>query len=460
MFFLLVVARSPSQCFTSTSAGYANSVGLKPDGSIWGWGSGVNGTLNNTTDFDEYSPVLLSNLNSWQFIKNYYFNTFAIKTDGTLWSCGYNLFGLLGVGSTSNIVESLTQVGTASNWKYVVSSGSQSIGMKTDNSLWGWGQNDFYQVGNGSCCGNVLSPVLVSSATDWKSIAVSRARSSFAIKTNGTIWGWGQNISGLLGISTITVRQAPTQLNSDTDWRDMSVGFFHILVLKTNNTLWSWGENANGERGFDPANVYDPSVRTQMPGSNWSKVAAGIRFSLGIKTDGTLWAWGKNDVGQLGDGTTMDRFVPVQIGTDTNWNTISAGWQHVVATKTDGSLWTWGTNDVGQLGNGTTSAVALPTIIPIAGCTLANASFNLELNALVLSPNPAANEFTVRYKGLDVVNKVVVYDLSGRLVYESNAVASSAFSATIGISELQSGSYLVVLKNNEKTIVSKQLVKE
>jgi alpha-tubulin suppressor-like RCC1 family protein len=456
---LLTVEIVSSQCFTSVSGGYVNTVGLKHNGTIWGWGFGDWGQLNNGTGIDEYSPVLISNTTDWQFVKNYYYNTFAIKNNGTLWACGYNLYGELGIGSSSNSPNLLTQVGTTSNWKVVVSSRSQTIAMKTDNTLWGWGQNDFYQVGNGSCCGNVLSPVLVSSSTDWRTIAVSSIRSSFALKTNGTLWGWGHNINNLLGESTISVRQTPAQLNADTDWSAISVGD-HILALKNNNTLWAWGSSENGEAGHNPANSYDPSLPNQIPGTNWNKIATGFRFSLAIKTDGTLWAWGKNDAGQLADGTTTDRYIPVQVGSDTNWNTVSAGRNHVVATKSDGSLWTWGDNEVGQLGNGTTVANTTPTLLPIDGCVLSNETFTPAQPVLTVSPNPAQNEFQIAYKGVSVVNSIVIYDLSGRVVYTTNPMASSTFSAILNISELQSGSYVVVLKNGEKKVVSKQLIKE
>jgi len=448
-----------SQCFTKITAGYANTVGVKTDGTIWGCGSGINGQLNNTTNFDEYNLISLSNLNNWQFIKNFYTNTFAIKTDGTLWACGFSLYGELGLGTTTTGSDVLVQVGTATNWKEVVSGRSQTIAIKNDNTLWGWGQNDAYQVGNGSCCSNILSPVLVSSATDWKMIGVSDARSSFALKTNGTLWGWGLNISGLLGDSSVSTYQVPTLLNTSTNWKEISIGQYHALALKTDNTLWSWGGNGNGE-GAHPTGInYIPQNPYQIPGS-WSKVVAAVGYSIGIKTDGTLWGWGKNDVGQLGIGITADVYVPIQIGTDTNWASVSAGYQHVVAIKTNGAVVTWGGNDYGQLGNGTTTAVTTPTILPVAGCALSNSEFSVEINNLTLSPNPVSNELTLHYKGVENINTICIYDLLGKNVYQSKPATSNNLTTIFSVSELQSGSYLVVLKNNEKTVVSKQLVKE
>ena len=450
-----------SQCFTKASAGYNHIAGKKTDGTLWVWGWGNWGQLGNTTGFDEYNPIILSNLTSWKTIKANSYNTFCIKNDGTLWGTGGNRFGALGIGNdTVQGYFELIQIGLATNWKDVVSSQSQTIAMKTDNTLWGWGQNDYYQVGNNMCCANVLYPVQISTATDWKMIAVSNVSSSFALKNNGTLWGWGDNIADLIGQSNISVLHVPTQINPDTDWKDISVGEYHILALKNNGTLWAWGGSANGEAGHNPANDYNPSAPNQLPGSNWSKITAGFRFSLGIKTDGTLWAWGKNDVGQLGDGTTTDTYIPVQIGTDTNWDTVSAGYQHVVALKTTGALYTWGGNDFGQLGNGNITAVPTPTNVVITGCTLANETFNSSSNHFNISPNPAQNELNLNYKGTDVINTIVIYDTNGKEVFTTQPVATPTLMATFSIAELQSGSYIVVLKNKDKTVVSNQLVKE
>ena len=450
-----------SQCFSKAGAGYGNTYGIKSDGSIWGWGFGNWGQLNNATDFDEYSPILLSNQNNWQLVKNCYVNTFAIKNDGTLWACGYNLYGELGIGSNFPNSDTFVQVGNASNWKDVISSQSQTIALKTDNTLWGWGQNDFYQVGNNNCCANVLSPVQISTDTDWKSITVSQDRTSFALKNNGTLWGWGANGGHMLGDSSVSVYQVPTQISTDTNWSNIASGENHILALKTNGTLWAWGDSGSGEAGHDGlTNPYLPSFPNQIPGT-WSKITAGIRFSLGIKTDGTLWAWGKNDVGQLGTGTTTNTYIPVQVGTDSDWVSVSAGSEHVVALKSNGALYTWGGNYYGELGNGTTTGVSTPTNVPIAGCMLANESFAASSSTrFIISPNPAQNELNLTYKGTEVINTISIYDISGKEVFSTQPAATTILMATFSLAALQSGNYVVALKNNGKTIVSKQLVKE
>lgn len=272
-------------------------------------------------------------------------------------------------------------------------------------------------------------------------IAVSNVRSSFALKNNGTLWGWGANSSGLLGESTTTVIQTPTQINPDTDWKTISVGEFHILAIKNNNTLWAWGGWGNGETGHNPANAHDPSAPNQILGTNWSKIAAGYRFSLGIKTDGTLWAWGKNDVGQLGDGTTTDKYLPVQIGTDTNWESVSAGYQHVVALKTNGAVVTWGNNDFGQLGNGNTTSTITPAAITIIGCVLNNEGFNRENDGVVLAPNPTTGK--VFLDGVGLYQSVGVYNYLGQEVVKLFVLQDDKM--MVDLSDLPNGVYMVKL---------------
>lgn len=455
--FFLFTMVAFGQCFTSLSAGYGHNSGKKPNGTIWVWGWGGWGQQGNTTGNNEYLPIQLTGASNWQSIKSSQFNTFGIKTNGTLWGCGGNVYGGMGIGSTASQISVMTQIGTATNWREIVGGDYFTLALKTDNSLWGWGQNDGYQMGNNICCADQLTPIQIGTATDWKTIGASYNRSGFAIKNNGTLWCWGTNIAFLLGDGAVSVRTTPTQHNPATDWDKMSVGAGHILVLKTNATLWAWG-GVNGETGQDPSTAFNSSIPFQIAGS-WKSVAAGFRFSMGIKTDGTLWAWGKNDVGQLGDGGTTDRYVPVQIGTATNWDSVSNGWQHTVALRTDGSLWSWGQNTVGQLGNGTTTTVATPTNVPVAGCTLGVAEFTVQ-NSMQISPNPVSNDVTINYKGIETIDTIVLYDLAGREVYRIEALGNSAFSSSFSIAWLQSGTYVVVLKGKGKNVVSSKVVKE
>ena len=236
---LFVTINLNAQCFNKISAGAIHSSAIKTNGTVWVWGWG-GGQLGNSNDFDAYSPIALATGTTWQTVRSNVNNTFAIKQDGTLWGCGGNLYGGMGIGSTVTHISVPTQIGTASNWKEVAPGDSYSLALKTDNTIWGWGQNDNYQMGNSTCCANQLTPIQIGNATDWKSIGASNARCSFAIKNNGTLWGWGSNSSYMLGIDPNS-RMTPTQHDTDTDWDKMSLGPNHIMAIKTNGTLWTWG---------------------------------------------------------------------------------------------------------------------------------------------------------------------------------------------------------------------------
>jgi alpha-tubulin suppressor-like RCC1 family protein len=155
----------------------------------------------------------------------------------------------------------------------------------------------------------------------------------------------------------------------------------HTLGIKSDGTLWSWGKNSNGELG--DGTYTNKNIPTKMGTDNdWKMVAAGTYHSLAIKTDGTLWAWGKNDYSQLGDGTTNSRNTPVQIGTATNWKSIQAGEYHSLALKSDGTLWAWGDNYYNQLGDGTSTTKSTPTQIGTAAnwqSIAAGVTFNLAI---------------------------------------------------------------------------------
>lgn len=200
--------------------------------------------------------------------------------------------------------------------------------------------------------GNVIlrsSPVQVGALTNWYQVSAGQSHGS-SVKTDGTLWAWGSNRFGKLGDGTAVYRSSPVQIGALTDWREVSAGSYHTISVKTDGTLWGWGRNIVGQAGLGPAITYRSSPVQVGVLTNWYQISTGTDSSFSIKTDGTLWAFGNNNGGLLGDNTVTNRTIPVQIGLLTNWRQISSGGDCTSSIKTDGTLWTWGTNGSGQLG--------------------------------------------------------------------------------------------------------------
>lgn len=282
-----------------------------------------------------------------------------------LFSWGYNGDGQLGSGTTTDR-SSPVQVGALKDWSLI--RGSQkttSHAIKTDGTLWGWGSNTYGQIGDGTTT-NRSSPVQIGSLTNWASVSGGRSH-TLAVKTDGTLWAWGAATSGQLGNGdAVTSYSSPIQIGSLTTWSKVSAGASgSSLAIKTDGTLWAWGYNQNGELGRSNTTNYSSPVQVGAL-TNWSKVYASETFTHAIKTDGTLWAWGQGANGQLGLGNTSYYSSPVQVGALTNWRSVSkdtTGGAGVLAVKTDNTAWAWGSNPYGGLGLGDTTTYSSPVQI-------------------------------------------------------------------------------------------------
>jgi YD repeat-containing protein len=342
------------------------------DGTLWTWGYNTYGGLGDNTTSNKSSPgTTAGGGTNWKQVSCGYQHTAAIKTDGTLWTWGYNGYGALGDGTTTSRSSPGTTAGGGTNWKQVAGGSYHTAAIKTDGTLWTWGYNTKGQLGSGTTS-NRSSPVtVVGGGTNWKQVACSQYYHTAAIKTDGTLWTWGYNGYGQLGDGTATDRSSPgTTAGGGTNWKQVACGRQQIAAIKTDGTLWSWGYNGNGQLGDGTTSHRSSPGTTAGGGTNWKQVACGLSHMAAIKTDGTLWSCGYNGKGALGDGTISNRSSPgTTAGGGTNWKQVSCdGDRYTAAIKTDGTLWTWGYNLYGELGTNNTSSYSSP-VTTIAGGT-------------------------------------------------------------------------------------------
>jgi rubredoxin len=266
----------------------------------------------------------------------------AIKTDGTLWMWGYNTEGDLGDNTIVDKSSPVQTVAGGTNWKQT--GGSAAI--KTDGTLWVWGNGDYGAIGDGTF-GNVhkSSPVqTIAGGTNWKQVARGY-NTNAAIKTDGTLWTWGRANQGALGDPGQTSASSPVQtIAAGTNWKQVAIKFWSVAAIKTDGTLWMWGANLYGQLGDGTSTAKLSPVQTVAGGTNWKQVES-YTFTAAIKTDGTLWTWGDaGSYGQLGDNTTVRKSSPVQtVAGGTNWKQVAVGSGVAQAIREDYS----GTNPVG-----------------------------------------------------------------------------------------------------------------
>lgn len=328
---------------------------------LYSWGSNNKGQLGDGTIVNKSSPVQVGALINWLQISSGSssgsYHVASVKTDGTLWTWGYNDAGQLGDGTVIN-KSSPVQVGSLTSWHQISAGQKHTASVKADGTLWAWGFGQGGRLGTGNVISR-SSPVQVGALSNW--YQVSAGRHTAAIKTDGTLWTWGSNDYGQLGlnISYIQYRSSPVQVGALTTWALVSASSSHTAAVKTDGTLWTWGRGTNGRLGT--GNILNRSSPVQVGAlTNWSKVSTGNDFTVSVKTDGTMWAWGRNIDGRVGDNTTVDRSSPVQVGALTTWSLVAAGGAHCAAVKTDGTLWSWGSNGNGRLGDGTVNSKSSP----------------------------------------------------------------------------------------------------
>jgi alpha-tubulin suppressor-like RCC1 family protein len=323
---------------------------------IWTAGGGYDGTLGDGTSNTRFNLAQIDSKDTdWKALNSIGGSnsaTLVIKQNGTLWGWGGNYGGQLGNGN-SNSISTPSQIGNLTDWSVIghTQCGTHVLAIKTDETLWGWGNNSSGSLGLGDVV-NRSSPVQISAQPNWACCS-GGYQSSAAIKTGGTLWTWGNDVHGQLGDGTVSSRSSPVQVGLNTDWAAIASGAYHVAAIKTDGTLWAWGNDAYGQLGDET--VISRSSPIQIGAlTDWSSIACGYYNTAAIKTNGTLWVWGLNNYGQIGDDTIIDKSSPVQVGNRTDWVQVSCGNNlNTIAVRSDKTVWSWGNNQDGQLGDGT-----------------------------------------------------------------------------------------------------------
>jgi len=332
-------------------------------GNLWSWGAGANAQLADNAAVKRSSPVqTVAQALIWRQIGGFgQYNGGGIKSDGTLWMWGANSFGNIGDNNFLDRSSPVQTVTGGTTWSYIATSckASHVAAIKYDGTLWLWGRNNAGQIGDNTVVSKSSPVQSISTTSDWLQVNLASGATG-AIKTDGSLWTWGDGFGGVLGDNTSASKSSPVQtIAGGTNWKQVAMGAFHCGAIKTDGSLWTWGYNLYGNIGDNTVVHRSSPVQTVSSGTNWKQVAAGGNHMAAIKTDGTLWTWGRNAYGQLGNNTTVNVSSPVQTTAfGNNWKQVACGYNFTCAVKTDGTLWTWGINSffgtpIGCLGDNT-----------------------------------------------------------------------------------------------------------
>jgi alpha-tubulin suppressor-like RCC1 family protein len=285
----------------------------------------------------------------------------------------------LGNDTTVNSA-SPVQASVVNNAVGVAAGTSFSLGLGSDGTVWSWGLNNHGQLGVPNSYTVLGIPFTLTTQRNFPAAVAGITNviqlsagvyDSVALKGNGTVWVWGEGTEGELGNGTSSDSSIPVQVSSLTGMIQVAAGNQHVVALQSNGTVWTWGSNSNGQLGNNSTTNSSTPVQVTALSGTFIAVGAGVNFSVALRSDGTVWAWGANPDGELGNSTTTQSLTPVQVTGLNGIIAISSGGKNTFALQNNGNLWTWGLNGNGQLGNGTTTSSS--TALQVTGLTTTTA---------------------------------------------------------------------------------------
>ena len=409
-------------------------------------------------------------------------HTIAIADNGTLWGWGSNSSGEAGISASyPNHVNVPTQIGVATNWTDIECGSYHTLALNSDNELYTWGFNNSGQLGHGDFTVRT-SPTLING--EWKGIGAG-SNHSFAISVDGNLYGTGQGSGGQLGDNLATSYSVFTTVASGNNWKDITGGSNFSLALQNDGTLYAAGNNGNGQLGKGDLNSSNYWVATATTITGWDKIDAGLTYSMALTNNGTLYSWGYNALGQLGQNGTTQQNAPqpvdinitgfacgaessiwktstsvftsgangfyqsqpgtlVDVTTPYEWTTIT---NHELVTMgifsstvvTSSGILTWGRNDRGICGNGNFTNVTSPTLVSLS-CGATTSLESTEIFNGKIYPNPVEDQLNIQ---LSEAGTIIITDINGKQLIQSDRNTLHK----INTSKLASGIYLVQTEN-------------
>lgn len=345
------------------ATGNSNTVALASNGTVYAWGNNAYGQLGNGTATSSKVPVLVKNLGPILAVAAGSYHVLALGQDGSVWAWGANMSGQLGNRQLSYASGLAAKVVGLSEVKAVSAGLAHSVAVKQDGSVWGWGTLP----GQPS-----VAPAQVKGLSGVQTVAAG-ADFNLALKNDGSVWGWGGNANGQLGNGPGTrYASAPVQALGIDKVVALAAGEVHALALRRDGSVWSWGANYYGQRGVVGASPLPRPVGglpVPVNGASGVKaVVAGPYNSAVLYTDGSVWAWGDNSIGQLGNGTMIRANAPVRLNTVANIAALSISNRFIILLGADGTVYSFGANNDGQLGNNTLSRATVPVqVVGLSG---------------------------------------------------------------------------------------------
>jgi len=313
-------------------------------GKVWAWGNNEYGQLGDGTTTDRSFPVQVSGLSGVTAVSAGGPHSLALKSDGTVWAWGYNRYGQLGDGTGTN-QHTPVQVSDITGVTAISAGAFHSLALDSDGNVWAWGYNGYGRLGDGTIAER-SSPVQVSGLSGVTAVSAGSAR-SFAVDSGGNVWAWGNNYNGMLGDGTSTDQHIPVKVLNLLDVVAVSSSSSFSYALKSDGTAWAWGDNGYGQLGDRTTTFRSTPVQVKVLQDIIALEGWGHSHGLALISEGTVWQL-RNSIYQVPELSDVAA-ISIQ-----DWALVAAGRVSCLALKFDGSVYSWGRNESGQLGDSST----------------------------------------------------------------------------------------------------------